>query len=306
MLKKISLFIVMILCGFVMLLLIVLARKHEYMPLVFSGIYLSPLAEYLICFIVTYFALKYIKGIKPKYIIFALGLGVLSPPIIDLSIVNFKYIQAHDIWMHLGESLIISLGIVTGWLFHKLKNRLLKWFFFILFGCMAAWWGFEGIQLFLNKVSFGTYTMKIDERIDTPLAIQNQSGEELVLQELAEDFLVVDFWYSGCGICFHKFPEVQALYDKYKNDSRVGVYSIHCRMEDQNENAGTGAYILQQEGYDIPCMSIRINDPALERFGVLSYPTILIFNKERTLIFRGNIGSAGRYLKRLAGAAPRS
>jgi hypothetical protein len=95
-------------------------------------------------------------------------------------------------------------------------------------------------------------------------------------------------------------PEVQKLYDTYKNNDRVAIYSIHSRVHKENETNVTGSEILKENNYSFPCLSIDMKDEMLKELGVNRYPTVLIFDKESKLVFRGNIKNAGNYIRQLA------
>jgi len=103
-------------------------------------------------------------------------------------------------------------------------------------------------------------------------------------------------------------PEVQKLYDIYKGNTDVVIGSMHSYMKnteklfndkEKNENYTTGSKILKGRNYTFPCWAIAADDPVLKEMGVNSYPTVLIFNKQSKLIFRGSIKNAKNQIEKL-------
>jgi thiol-disulfide isomerase/thioredoxin len=151
-----------------------------------------------------------------------------------------------------------------------------------------------------NKLNFGTFTGKVESVKSYPLSFQNSDGDTLNIEMYRGKYLILDCWYTYCGICYKEFPKVQVLYDKYKDSKNVVLYAMHNRMMDKKEDFKTGSNILREEGYTFPSFSIDINDSILKKeLKVNVYPTVLIFNKNSGLIYRGNIEGAGKLIAKL-------
>ncbi|MDR1102703.1 MAG: hypothetical protein LBL42_02995 [Tannerella sp.] len=65
------------------------------------------------------------------------------------------------------------------------------------------------------------------------------------------------------------------------------------------ENCSTGARILEEEGYKYPCLAIDMENPVLKELGVNSYPTVLLFDRDSKLIFRGSIETVKDYIEKI-------
>ena len=78
---------------------------------------------------------------------------------------------------------------------------------------------------------------------------------------------------------------------------RIGA--LHFRREEKAETITTGQDRLQEYNYTFPVFSIKRNDPAVTEIKVKLFPTIIIFDPDGTLIFRGSINDAKDYLRKL-------
>jgi thiol-disulfide isomerase/thioredoxin len=210
--------------------------------------------------------------------------------------------------------IIFIFGVLSGYLCFKVYNLFSKSKVAIViagFFCfsMAIWASTRGIDYWLNNKNTGTYTGRLKEKEVFPLSFQTATGDTVKVEDFSGKYLVLDCWYTYCGSCYEKFPKVQKLYERYKNNENIVIYSLHSRMEEimevgsstwGGESYSTGTEILKREGYSFPTLSIYMNDPVLrEEVGVWVFPTVLIFDKESRLIFRGSVDLAERYLRKI-------
>lgn len=61
--------------------------------------------------------------------------------------------------------------------------------------------------------------------------IVNEKNEGVSLESLKGKVVVFDFWHSKCGVCFRKFPEFQALYNQFKNNSKVVIVALNIPLD---------------------------------------------------------------------------
>ncbi|MDQ3799672.1 MAG: TlpA family protein disulfide reductase [Acidobacteriota bacterium] len=101
--------------------------------------------------------------------------------------------------------------------------------------------------------------------------------------------VLLDFWHTRCGICFQKFPQVEAVYDKYKNDSSVMILAVNKPIEEDKPNQAF--QVIKTEGYAFPVVITKDEDLA-EKFGVKYYPTTFIINQNGQIIYKGGIEGA--------------
>ena len=130
------------------------------------------------------------------------------------------------------------------------------------------------------------------------ISFQTKEGDTVTLENFKGKYLLVDCWYTHCGICYREFPKVQALAEEYKNENIEFIF-LHSRLENEGETFAKGDSIFIKREISLPCFSINYKNENLKTLQVFAYPTVLIFDKESNLIFRGNIKFAKKYLKRL-------
>lgn len=118
------------------------------------------------------------------------------------------------------------------------------------------------------------------------------------LSDVDAEYIVLDVWSSRCGACIKQMPEIQALYDEYKDSEKIKVVSLFtCLLK--GETISEGYRILNRKGYDFPVYAIEKDNPILTSCNIMAYPRLLILDKDRTVIFNGSLEFAKRKLKDL-------
>ncbi len=257
-----------------------------------TGFYLSSIVGLLTFFSLTIWTLsKYRCKLSSIYIITALFLG-LSILIAPLHIVDFVSTLGSFL-----EYLIQVFAIILGCIVHLCKLKKTRIIISIAGIAFGLWLSYPGYEMWLNKVSHGTFTGQINNSKIYDFQFQTAEGDEVSLKTFEGKYLLIDHWYTYCGVCYRKFPKVQEVFDKYKDNPNVSIIAIHSRLEDKEETYSTGKKILEGEGYSFPCYSINMKNPILKDLDVNGYPTVLIFDPESKLVFRGSIDFAEKYLK---------
>jgi thiol-disulfide isomerase/thioredoxin len=80
------------------------------------------------------------------------------------------------------------------------------------------------------------------------VTLLNDKKEKIELQE--DKIIVLDFWSTSCGICFEKFPNLEDTFQKYKNNSKVQIYTVNVPL--QGEKFEETTKILDSIGYNFP------------------------------------------------------
>ena len=210
-----------------------------------------------------------------------IGQWIVEAP---MRIVHFK-----DTLISLPDSLAHSLGIICGFLYWRLKNPLNL--ITALLGCLiAVFMFFQGYDYWLHKLNFGTFTGKV-EAYALPAKFEGFDEQKNIIanENLSGKIILLDFWYTGCGVCFQKFPRVQAVYDKYKNDSSVAIFAVDKPVEEDQPNEAFE--VIKKEGYSFPVV-IAKDEELPEKFGVQGYPTTFVIDQKGMIVFKGDIEGA--------------
>lgn len=199
---------------------------------------------------------------------------------IPIRLIDFK-----GTLMSLPNMLLACVTIILAALVFSTKNK-----YVCLFSLVA--WGyctFIGHEKLLEYMKWGA-----------PLKVQvasltiNTSEGAMPLKSIKSEYLLLDFWNSACGVCYEKFPEFQSLHDK--NSGKVKIASVFVPFR-KNEQASDGEDIISKRGYTFPVWSVAPKDTLLKVLKVERFPTIILLDKERNVIFRGNLENAKKKLE---------
>jgi len=92
------------------------------------------------------------------------------------------------------------------------------------------------------------------------------TGERVRLADLQGNPLVLNFWASWCGPCREEMPDLQSVYQQYR-DQGLQLYAINV-----GESAVAVEYFLRQIGVDLPVL-LDLKDEAQESYRILPIPT---------------------------------
>lgn len=146
---------------------------------------------------------------------------------------------------------------------------------------------FEGQKKIEDYMFFGKYSLtNLSESI-----LYNSLNNSVFLREMKSKYLVLDFWNANCGICYKKFPQFQELYNKYNGWADISFFSVFVQYR-STENLVSGDSILREKGYTFPTYATVKGSDLLLKSSIKAYPTILILDEDRTIIYRGNLEGA--------------
>lgn len=231
-------------------------------------------------FILTVWTLVYVKTIKPLYLFLTILVG-LNLTNLYIRIVNFES-TLFTIWC----PIMGSVGVLAGYLY--VKYRLKAW---LALGMSAFMWIYTasvGQDQWVEYLYFGRYPVKEGIGDD---AIYSTVKDSIFIRDLEYRYVVLEFWNSSCGVCFEKFPMLQQLYDNYRSRNDVLVAGIFVRFRD-NEELEMGKEIMRKEGYTFPVYAVNRNSSLMLHADIRVFPTVLILDRNKTVLFKGNLDEA--------------
>ncbi len=111
--------------------------------------------------------------------------------------------------------------------------------------------------------------------------------------ELKGQPVLLEFWGTWCGPCVAAMPHVQDLWTRYREQGlRVVAISY--------ETPEVMRPFLEQHGYTMPVGS----DPrksCIEAFGVTSWPTTFVIDRQGVILFRGNPAGSEAFVQQALG-----
>ena len=186
--------------------------------------------------------------------------------------------------------LISQMMIIFSFLFYLFKNKIL------LFCCIAIW----GYLVFVVQPKWKEYVAygKWEGNVNISQFKLDVGNKSFDFEIIDTEYVLLDFWSSTCGYCFKKFPEVQELYDKFKENKSVMIASVFITEED--ENYADATRLLREGGYTFPVIGCTDwESPLISTLGIDGVPTVIILNENKEVIFRGSLKFARKKLKTL-------
>lgn len=257
-----------------------------------TGFPLSMIVFFIAYFIATVWLMKKYREILPAWIIIMtilIGTSCLELPL--------RIFHAHNSLISLPDLILRLLAVIVGTGYSYIGNRTGKIALVVCSGFFALWSSYFGFDLWLHKLNFGTFTGKTEQVAEFPVVFQAPSGQNIALTDFKGKYLILDFWNSTCGICFQEFPKVETLYNQIKGRKDAELYSVFCRIAQRDETPQTGADIITEKGYTFPTISLDNRIPGLNAIGITCFPTVVIFNPDGKMIFRGRVDGAKNYME---------
>jgi thiol-disulfide isomerase/thioredoxin len=124
------------------------------------------------------------------------------------------------------------------------------------------------------------------------------AGKTLQFSELKGKVIVLDFWGSWCGPCRMELPEIQKVYERYK-DRGVAFVGINWeREETADAHLKTAKDFIAANGYTFPCV-VDHEQRASAAFSVNSFPSVFVIDKGGMVRYR-NVGFESKIAESLS------
>lgn len=204
----------------------------------------ASLTAFFIYYVFIFLVIKKIQKINPFHLLLAVIVGI-SALQLPTRILYFQSTLSTFLDFLIGLSGAI-FGYVT---FRTKKKRILL---IVISSVIGIWLSIIGNDWWNNCLNYDSVTGKVDDVTIYDIEFRNTNGDTISLESLNKRLILLDCWFTYCRECYKEMPRIQEICDKYRNDSLVGIYSLHCRIENEIENHTTGKSILEKRGYDIP------------------------------------------------------
>ena len=212
---------------------------------------------------------------------------MLAPWLFELAT---RCIRSITIWS-LPVTVLPLWAIITVALFYRYR----KVWLLLLCGGLLLYGIIDGQNQWYEWARFGDKPIMTVNLADCEVT---DSTHTLRLSDIDAEYIVMDVWYSRCGVCINQMPEIQALCDELKDNSKIKVVSLFARLL-KGETVSDGYRIVKKRECNFPVYAIPKDSPILTRCEIDKYPRILILDKERTVIFNGSLKFAKRKLETL-------
>ena len=167
--------------------------------------------------------------------------------------------------------------------------------YWILVIC-ALFWLFGTTEGYHQWVEWGQFGNMPTQTINLAGCEVSDTTHTFKLSDVDSEYLILDVWYSACGVCLRELPEVEALRNEYKDKDNIDVVSVFVTLLN-GETIYDGLRIMTERDCDIPVWCIGADNPILHKCKIDLYPRVLILDKERRVIHNGSLDFAKRKLK---------
>ena len=108
----------------------------------------------------------------------------------------------------------------------------------------------------------------------TSFEIETNSGERYDISK-AKKPILLNFWATWCGFCKQEMPDLQNLYEEYKD-------KVDFLMINSGESKEIADSFISKEGYSFP---IGYDEQGLiaNRFNFVGFPTTIIIDKNKNI-----------------------
>lgn len=194
------------------------------------------------------------------------------------------------------------LGIAAAYLFWKNKHKY-GWAI-TLFTVFWLYCVFDGVERLAHFKNFGTTYHTVNA---AHLHLYKTDKDSIRLGDLTQKYIVMDVWNTSCGVCIRKMPEFQAIYERYKDNPSVWFSSVLLINERKNNDKELGDSIVRARQCDFPIhyLSQSRKEEFRNTCKIKVFPTLLILDQERNIIFRGNTEKLKQKLEELLETSPR-
>jgi peroxiredoxin len=93
--------------------------------------------------------------------------------------------------------------------------------------------------------------------------------------DLEGKVVLLDFWFRKCGACMRQYPQIEKVYEHFKDNQNVKIYFVNSGIDDIASING----FIEKQGIQVPVL-IDQNSVLCQRLGVLEFPQYLLLDKK--------------------------
>ncbi len=253
----------------------------------FLGFTYSILIGFVVFFIVAYGCFRLYKRVKPHIILVMLLLGVsalLLPP---------RFIDFRESAVSFPDYVFHSLGVFTAYCFYVVRAPG-KWIAVGLSSALTLFMFFKGYSMWLHKLNFDSYTGRYFARLPEFTA-EDGEGNLVSNASVTGKVVLMDIWHTRCGACFRKFPALNELYLKYKDNEKVKIYAVN--YPNASDRPTQAFEMITKRGYSFPVAKLKTVS-ILDSLSVTVFPTTFLVNEKGYVVFKGSLENVIKYLER--------
>ena len=134
--------------------------------------------------------------------------------------------------------------------------------------------------LIITLLLFSNFTFLKAVEKAPEFQLTDLNGKQVALKELLKKGpVIIDFWATWCKPCVKSLPEIQKLYQKYKNDS-LTIVGINV---DGPRNRSKVKPFVKSMGLEFPIL-IDENGEVIQRYRLMSIPSTVIVSSDGNIV----------------------
>ena len=141
----------------------------------------------------------------------------------------------------------------------------------------------EADHTIINESEDETDTAQDDNEVSLSPALSfelvDQYGNTHTLDEYKGKVIFLNFWATWCGPCRAEMPEIQDLYEKYKDSEDVVVLGVAAPSMGQEISKQGIAGFLETNGYTYPVL-MDTNWELFKGYGISAFPTTFMIDTD--------------------------
>lgn len=261
-------------------------------PLRAWSLYGAAVIESICYILLSFYLFSHYSNSRTTNFIYCVLYIILGRIIVEVPLRIFHF-QETVITLYVTSSVILS--VIGSALYCKVRSIFKRILIITCWILMVS----LGNSSWFHWVNYGF----IPDELNVATLRMNESKEISVqMKDINRKYVLLDFWNSSCGICIQQFPDLQELYEKYKDNPDIMISSVFITYRDETYDKGKD--ILNNRGYTFPMYSLSGSDTWLEQLGVKFFPTVVIIENGKSIIFKGELSKAKNMLQRIKNLTP--
>lgn len=147
-------------------------------------------------------------------------------------------------------------------------------------------------------ISYGNMDGIVTEQIQGSPEIEDADGTAVRLNDMKGSYIVIDCCSTRCGVCIRDLPEVQRLYDKYRDRDKIKLFVLFFKLKGES-NKEIHQWLSEKGDYSFPVLygDLKELSPCFKAF---KFPTIIVIDPSGKIVFRGcYLEMVESYLKKI-------
>lgn len=167
-------------------------------------------------------------------------------------------------------------------------------FFCVLVSCLALS-GCALLPLLSSKSS--ETALQVNQPVTLDFSIKDKDGNDVHLADYKGKKIYINVWATWCGPCLREIPELEEVYQEYKDKEDYVFLSI--TSPDDAEFGNTNPADVSKEEILAKAEELGVHYPVLfdsqnqakDNFGLAAFPTHIFINSDGTLklVFAGQV-----------------